>query len=249
MEVVLDVVAITPTISMLRFDVVNAYAVHLDSGFAVVDTGPVGSEGSILGALARLGNPAELRQIVLTHSHKDHAGSARALADETGAIVLAGARDAPVISGTRDEPEPSITTEEQRYYDRIAPMIPPSEPVRVDRLLREGDDLGWDCPTEVIEVPGHTSGSIAIYFPDERVLLTGDNVASLDGTVILGPFNVARQDAIASFRRLAKMDVEIACFGHGDPIVSDASQALHKAANRLCIQSTRLSVKTTPEPT
>ena len=90
MVVVLDVVAITPTISMLRFEVVNTYAVHLDSGFVVIDTGPLGSEGAILAALAQLGDPVDVRQIVLTHSHKDHAGSARALADATGAMVLAG---------------------------------------------------------------------------------------------------------------------------------------------------------------
>jgi glyoxylase-like metal-dependent hydrolase (beta-lactamase superfamily II) len=188
----------------------------------VVDTGPLGSEGAILAALAQLDDSASLRQVVLTHSHKDHAGSARALAEATGATVLAGARDAPVIAGISDEPAPVITTEERPFYDRIAPLIPSSHPVRVDRVLREGDDLGWDRPTEVIEVPGHTPGSIAIHLPDERVLLTGDNVASLGGRAILGPFNVVRQDAIASFRRLAEMDVDIACFGHGDPIVGNA---------------------------
>jgi len=124
MAVVLDVVAITPTISMLRFEVVNAYAVRLDAGFAVIDTGPLGSEGAILGARAQLDDSARLHQIVLTHSHKDHAGSARALAAETGAIVLAGARDAPVIAGTSDEPTPAITTEERPFYDRIAPPGP-----------------------------------------------------------------------------------------------------------------------------
>ena len=71
------------------------------------------------------------------------------------------------------------------------------------------------------------------YLPDECVLLTGDNVASLGGTPILGPFNVARQEAIESFRRLAAMDVEIACFGHGDPILGDAQGELLNAADRL----------------
>jgi glyoxylase-like metal-dependent hydrolase (beta-lactamase superfamily II) len=230
---VLDVVPITATISMLRFDVVNAYAVRLDSGFAVVDTGPLGSEVAILAALTQLGEPADLRQIVLTHSHKDHAGSARALAEQTGAIVLAGASDASVIAGISDEPEAVITSEERPFYDRIAPTIPPAAPVHVDRLLHEGDDLGWDRPSEVIEVPGHTTGSIAVHLPDERVLLTGDNVASLGGMPILGPFDVARQEAIESFRRLAAIDVEIACFGHGDPILADAHKALLNAAGRL----------------
>jgi hypothetical protein len=63
--------------------------------------------------------------------------------------------------------------------------------------------------------------------------LTGDNIASLGGKAILGPFNVDRHSAIASFRRLAEMDVDIACFGHGDPIVREASHALLDAANRL----------------
>jgi len=228
----LDVVPITATIAMLRFEVVNAYLVDIGSAFAVVDTGPAGSEHAILSALAQIGGTRELRQIVLTHSHKDHAGSARALVDATGAIVLAGAVDAPVIAGTREEQAPVITPEEQPFYDRIAPTIPLAAPVAVDRLLRAGDDLGWNRPTEVVEVPGHTPGSIAIYFPGDGVLITGDNVAALGGRAILGPFNVVREDAIESFRRLAAMDVEIACFGHGDPIVGGAGAALRKAASR-----------------
>lgn len=85
----------------------------------------------------------------------------------------------------------------------------------------------------VVEVPGHTPGSIAIYLPGERVLFTGDNIASVEGRPILGPFNVARHDAIASFRKLAQLNVEIACFGHGDPIVRNAGAALNAAAARL----------------
>ncbi len=230
---VLDVVSVTSTIWMLRFPVVNAYAVRLGAGFAVIDTGPRGSETAILDAVAQLGEAPVIRQIVLTHSHRDHAGSADALARSTGAKVLAGDDDASVIAGMGDELAAVITAEERPFYESITPTIPPAPPVRVDRVLREGDDLGWGLLSEVIEVPGHTPGSIAIHLPAERVLFAGDNVASVNGRPILGPFNVARKDAIASFRRLAELDVEIACFGHGDPILRDAGRALRDTAARL----------------
>jgi glyoxylase-like metal-dependent hydrolase (beta-lactamase superfamily II) len=85
----------------------------------------------------------------------------------------------------------------------------------------------------VVEVPGHTDGSIAIYLPTERVLFTGDNIASIGRRPILGPFNVSRSDAIVSFGKLAKLDVETACFGHGDPIVRGAGDAMRKRAAQL----------------
>ena len=230
-----EVEAITPTLWLLRFPVVNAYLVRTSDGIAIVDTGPAGSEDEIVRALAAIdATLAELRHIVLTHSHKDHAGSAASLAAMSGAVVLAGSRDARVIAGDAPEPDPRITPEERPFYEAVAPTIPPAPPVAVDRVLHEGEVLEWGAPAaKVVEAPGHTPGSIAIYFPDERVLLTGDNIASLGSQPILGPFNVARGDAIASFHKLTHLDVDIACFGHGAPLVGEASSALRAAAARL----------------
>src|SRR5881296_1936037 len=74
----------------------------------VVDTGSPGtSVGRILRAIQRTGHePDEVRQIVLTHCHGDHAGQAKALAEATGATVVAGAADAPVIEGRAPYPGP-----------------------------------------------------------------------------------------------------------------------------------------------
>jgi len=219
---------------MLRFPVVQAYLVRGDTWFALVDSGPLGSEMAILDALSAVsGGAGRLGQIVLTHCHKDHAGSAAALAAETGATVLAGVDDAPVITGAADEPAAAITPEEQPFFDKIANLLPPAPAVGVDRLVREGDDLGWDTPTVVLNVPGHTPGSIAIHLPDHRLVFTGDNIASVNGRPILGPFNVSRSEAIASFRKLAALDVDVACFGHGDPLVASASASLRASAARL----------------
>jgi glyoxylase-like metal-dependent hydrolase (beta-lactamase superfamily II) len=228
----MELESITRAVWMLRFPVVNAYLVRVDQGFATIDSGPLGSEGEILAAIDELGSARGLEHIVLTHSHKDHAGSAAALVAATGAVVMAGAADAPVIAGRAPEPAAVITAEEQPFFDKIADVVPPAPPVEVDRVLHDGDDLGWDSPAVVLAIPGHTAGSIAIHLPTERVLFAGDAVASVGGRPILGPFNMARQAAISAFKRLAALDVEIACFGHGDPIVGDAKNALRRAASQ-----------------
>lgn len=53
---------------------------------------------------------------------------------------------------------------------------------------------------------------------------SGDMVAGA-GTM-LGPFNVDRQRAIASRRRLRAMDVDVAPFGHADPLLAQAARHL-----------------------
>jgi glyoxylase-like metal-dependent hydrolase (beta-lactamase superfamily II) len=229
-----DLVSITSTIWMLRFPVVQAYIARLDGAFALIDTGPPGSERDILEALARLGGSDQpLEQIVLTHCHKDHTGSAAAIARDTGATIVSGEADAAVIAGWSEQPAAALTETERPFYEKVAAAIPPAQPVDVDRVVRDGDDLAWSEPAIVIETPGHTPGGIAVHLPTSRVLFTGDTIASVAGTPILGPFNVDPDEARRSFRRLADLDVAIACFGHGEPILREASVFLQEAARQL----------------
>jgi Metallo-beta-lactamase superfamily len=68
--------------------------------------------------------------------------------------------------------------------------------------------------------------------PEHDVLFTGDTIAYVD-TVVLGVFNQDRVRTVKSFRRLAALDVETACFGHGDPIISGAGARIRDAAATL----------------
>ncbi|MFF6983711.1 MBL fold metallo-hydrolase [Streptomyces sp. NPDC008343] len=88
--------------------------------------------------------------------------------------------------------------------------IPSPQYVAVDVELDDGDTLdGWGEPVQVLGVPGHTPGSIALHLPASHVLFPGDIIATGDGRAVLGPFNVNREEAIASsFRKLATLDVE-----------------------------------------
>jgi glyoxylase-like metal-dependent hydrolase (beta-lactamase superfamily II) len=64
------------------------------------------------------------------------------------------------------------------------------------------------------------------------VLFTGDTIANV-GTVMLGTFNQDRPQTVASFRRLAALDAETACFGHGEPIASGACDRIREVAATL----------------
>ncbi|MFD9812274.1 hypothetical protein [Streptomyces sp. NPDC059080] len=62
------------------------------------------------------------------------------------------------------------------------------------------------------------------------MLFPGDLIGTGDGRVVLGPFTVEREEAEASFRRLAALDdVDTVCVPHGDPLVDGARAALATA--------------------
>ncbi|MEJ8647463.1 MBL fold metallo-hydrolase [Streptomyces sp. MS1.AVA.3] len=233
-------IEVTPTVWQLPFPVGHVYLVALPGdGYAVVDTGVPGSAPAILDALARLGGrPGQLRQIVLTHFHLDHMGSAADLAAATGAQVLAGVLDVPYIRGAAPEPAPAFTPMERSLYEGVmadlaAADIPPLRHTEVDVALHDGDTLdGWGEPVRVLHVPGHTPGGIALHLPASGLLFPGDIIATdPDGRrAILGPGNVAREEAVASFRRLAALDdVDTVCVPHGIPLRTGARAALAAA--------------------
>ncbi|PHQ53562.1 hypothetical protein BLA24_00375 [Streptomyces cinnamoneus] len=228
---------VTPTIWMLKFAVGQAYALRLPDGWSLVDTGLPGHAEQVLAALRRLDGTgcADLRDIVLTHSHLDHVGSAADLAAATGATVLAGAADAPVIRGEVPEPPPVLEDWEVPLWDAVhanMPDLPPPGPCPVDRELADGDTLDWGQEVRVVHVPGHTAGSIALHLPRTGVLFTGDTIANVE-QLMPGVFNVDRAQVLAAFHRQAALEVETACFGHGAPLVGGAGEALRAVARQL----------------
>ncbi|HEY2672909.1 MAG TPA: MBL fold metallo-hydrolase, partial [Rugosimonospora sp.] len=122
---------------------------------------------------------------------------------------------------------------ERGLHAQVSAGLPPAPPVRVDREVDDGDVLDFGGGAQVISTPGHTDGSIAVYLPHHGVLFTGDIAAEHSGRVMLGVFNLDRAVVSRSLRRLAELDVDVACFGHGDPAVQDASARLREVAKTL----------------
>ncbi len=215
----------------------RAYLYREVDQLTLIDTGLSGSADRIFAEIERSGRPEDLRQIIITHHHGDHTGSLAELVERTSAQVLAHSLDAPIVRGERQAPGANP----QGVWRLLAPLLAraasPPQPARVDRELADGDEVELDTGAKVLHVPGHTMGSIAIYVPAKRVLFAGDAATNVWG---LGPpsgsfgiYNEDREQLRRSFRKLAELDFEVACFGHGPPLDKEASFAFRRAAEKL----------------
>jgi glyoxylase-like metal-dependent hydrolase (beta-lactamase superfamily II) len=206
----------------------NVYVWESDGLLSLVDTGVPGSADAILAAVDALGHaPEALTEILLTHFHRDHTGSAAELARRTGARVVAHPADAAIVEGRERPPRPHLTELERPLAEMLLGDVanlpgPQPEAVRIDRLVEDGELTAGGG--QIVAIPGHTRGSIAVLLPERGVLFTGDSIASTDSAPILGPFNLNTADAVAAVRKQAQLDFEIACVGHGRPIVGNASR-------------------------
>jgi glyoxylase-like metal-dependent hydrolase (beta-lactamase superfamily II) len=211
----------------------RAYLYQEADRLTLIDTSQPGNAELILSAIESIGGrPEDLRQIIVTHWHVDHAGSLADVAERTGAQVLVHALDAPVVRGERAGAGP------RGVWRPLGPLFrragPKQRGARVDRELQDGDEIDLDGGARIVYVPGHTAGSIAVYVPARRLLFTGDAAANAFGLKpTIGIFTEDARQARASFRKLAQLDFEVACFGHGAPLDRDASRAFRRLEEKL----------------
>jgi glyoxylase-like metal-dependent hydrolase (beta-lactamase superfamily II) len=164
---------------------------------------------------------------VATHDHFDHVGGLHAFEERwCHAADADGIREPDELALLREDfapgleeeirwygyepPEVVITALPRESFDVAGRRTPATEPTR---LLGEGDvvDLG-DRVFEVLHVPGHTAGSIALWDANRGVLFTGDTAALDD------PLHAEDEGAfVSSLQRLRALPVEIVCAGHSRP--------------------------------
>lgn len=209
----------------------QTYLLRRGDDVVAVDTGIVGNGEAIAAALQDWGLDRDaLTHVLITHWHPDHAGSAAELSTWPRARVWAHRIDAPIIRGLEVGAFPHLSHAEEGLYAQISGTVPDAPNCRVDRELGD-DEILAEIGARVVSVPGHTHGSIALHFPEARVLFTGDIATQNQGQVLLGPFNQDRPRAHFSFRRFADIDVDTVCFGHGQPLLGDDTHKLREAAS------------------
>ena len=105
----------------------------------------------------------EVKQIVITHAHIDHVGGAMKLRASTGAPILLNQNDYALL----------------KMLDMQAAWIGMRNPgkVEIDHSLGQADTVrAGSLSAQVLHTPGHTEGSICLYFPAENKLIAGDTL-------------------------------------------------------------------------
>jgi hydroxyacylglutathione hydrolase len=162
-------VTVAPGIALDRF--VYSYLIAGET-ITLIDTGVAGRETPIFDYIRAIGrDPSEISLIVLTHSHPDHIGAARAIREATGCSVAAHPAERAWIEDVerqnRERPVPGFAT-----------LV--GGPVPIDYELDRGDTIDTDgtgeYEIEVMHTPGHSAGSIALFLPGEGALFSGDAI-------------------------------------------------------------------------
>jgi len=154
-------------------------------------TGPPGSQTALTAGLTHIGAGwGDVTDVVLTHAHFDHTAGLPQ--------VLALAPAARVWAGAEDIP--AVDAGER-------PVV----------ALKDGDHLRT---LTVLTTPGHTPGHLSLLDEAASLLLVGDLVGALDGTLSRAPavFTANAAAADASLRRVATLDANRVFFSHGEEL-------------------------------
>ena len=172
----------------------------------LVDPGHYHLFGHVREGLAKLSiSPEDIDFLIITHGHPDHMEGLKIFA-ETPTLI-------------------AIHPAEMDFIKEVAPHygealgVPDFEP---DILLQEGDLRIGNLTFQVIHTPGHSPGSVCLYWPNKKVLFTGDVVfnGGVGRTDLPGGNGENLKESI---KIISRLEVDYLLPGHGE-IVSGRDQ-------------------------
>jgi len=178
----------------------NSFLIH-GSKKILVDPGHASLFGHVRDNLEGLSlGPGDMDLVIATHGHPDHIEG------------LPLFKEAPASTALHFLELDFIKERAPHYGESI--RVGDFEP---DLLLQDGDLVVGDDHFQVLHTPGHSPGSVCLYWPARKALFTGDVVFNqgVGRTDLPGG---SGEELKESIRKISRLDVEILLPGHGDII-------------------------------
>lgn len=218
---------------------VNFYLIANDDSLTVVDMALSAADVDKLeaGLKTRGWTLDNVQRILITHAHMDHVGGLAELQKRCpDAQTYAHQRSAPVIRGEEalTFADPSTLRGFARFMHRFLRGV--DEPSRVDKELQDGDALDEVLPgLQVVHLPGHSFGHSGFWWPEKRVLIGGDVMMNYPWGLRM-PLRAPSPDweeCKRSIHKVAEMNVDVLCLGHGQPILSGADGKIKQLSAKI----------------
>ena len=224
---------IAPGIYRIKVSRSNLYLLAGEN-LVLIDTGMKGEGKAILQAIESIGRkPGEVSHILITHAHIDHTGSLAFLKQATGAKVVASVKEIDYVSGLKK----TWTMGREGFGGKVFKIMLwfmetfpfKYEPASVDFPCKDGDVLECFGKVNVIETPGHSIGSVSYYLPERKIIFVGDALSGVPEPKLPPKAGCTDyQQALRSVKKIAALNFDICCFGHGNPIKDRADTVIRK---------------------
>ncbi len=205
------------TITTFLSGIANTHLIENSRGVVIVDAGMPNHEQEILARLRALGkSERDVRLILLTHAHIDHAGSAAALRRATGAPIAMHRADEHLAQTRVLQMPPGRNAFITAGARALQPLMrfAPMETFTPDIWLAEGQALQeFGLDARIIHTPGYTRGSISVWF-DDGALFVGDAILNL----LRVSLPLVWEDAAATYasaREIIALRPRVCYTGHG----------------------------------
>lgn len=192
---------------------VNCYIVADNDKAILIDTGRKKYREKILERCKKF----HVSLIVLTHGHMDHCQNAAYLAETLHIPIAINKNDMDLIPDNRKQSllaktllgkivlSVSLSSFEMDSLEVFDPII----------YLKNGDDLSeYGIAAKVVELPGHTKGSIGIEI--ENNLFVGDALMNMFYPTV-SMLYVDEQEMLSSAKHISELGDKTIYFGHGKP--------------------------------
>jgi glyoxylase-like metal-dependent hydrolase (beta-lactamase superfamily II) len=177
-----------------------------------------------------------IERILITHGHIDHYGQAKRLSSLSGAPIYIHSKEYGRIrsfihslgflkSILLRNGVPKALVDEAIHFIESAQNL--ADPLEEAFFLNDGDSISFRSMTwKTLHCPGHSPGLICFYWPEKKILFTGDHLLKevtpnpiLNVNETVSPFRYpSLREYLASLKRIETMDISLALPGHGEEI-------------------------------